>query len=139
MAESIAHIESVRIGIDYIKKLIPLDLHCLIQSDLPENKFKPERTIDNFVPDIRFDASAIKIIGEAKTYEDCMRKHSLDQYDSYLNECHLFSGTSHLVVVISMFAFPGVVNYFKRKKKELGSSTNIHIIDSTFPGHMRIL
>ena len=70
MAESIVHSDSVRIGVDYIKTLIPSDLHCLIQSDLPEIKLKPERTVENFVPDIRLDTDSLKIIGEAKTDND---------------------------------------------------------------------
>lgn len=139
MAESIVHSDSVRIGVDYIKTLIPSDLHCLIQSDLPEIKLKPERTVENFVPDIRLDTDSLKIIGEAKTDNDTMRQHSIDQYESYLNECLHFTGTSHLIIVTSFYAFPGVVNFFRRKKKESGASTAIHVINTAFPDAPKIL
>lgn len=139
MAESKAHIESILIGIDYIKSFIPIDLHCLIQSDLPESKVKPDRTIENFIPDIRLDTNTIKIIGEAKTDEDTMRKHSLEQYDSYLNECNHFNGISHIVIVTTFYAAPSITNYLTRKKQELKSNTTIHIINTTFPNLPKIL
>lgn len=139
MAESISHSESVRIGIEYIKTIIPTDLHCLIQSDLPETRNKPERTVDNFTPDIRFETHSIKIIGEAKTDCDSMRPHSIDQYESYLNECKYFDGTSYLVVITSYFSFYSVVNFLRRKKKELEISTHIHVINTIFPDKPRIL
>lgn len=139
MAESKTHSESVRIGIDYIKSIAPMDIHCLIQSDLPETRIKPERTIDNFVPDIRLETDQLKIIGEAKTDEDTMRNHSLQQYDSYLKECQCFPGSSHLVIVTSFYAVPSITNYIRRKKKELSPNTKIHIINSTFKNMPKIL
>ncbi len=139
MAESRAHSESVRIGIDYIKTIVPIDLHCLIQSDLPDTKIKPERTVDNFVPDIRLETEHIKIIGEAKTDEDVMRNHSCQQYDSYLKECLYFPGSSHIIIITSFFAVPSIVNYIRRKKKELALNTKIHIINKTFPNAPKIL
>jgi len=139
MSESKTHSESVQIGIDYIKTIVPSDLHCLIQSDLPKTRIKPKKTIDNFVPDIRLETEQIKIIGEAKTDEDTMRNHSLQQYDSYLKECLYFPGSSHIIIITSFFAVPGIVNYIKRKKKELALNTKIHIINSTFPNTPKII
>lgn len=128
MAESDDHREYVDIALKYIKSIIPENNVSMVQVDNGCWGSKPERTVDNYVPDIYFVYNRLKIIGEAKTINDCMKPHSISQYESYINDCIHFDGESHIIVVTSIYSVPCICNFFKNKKNKHGLQTFFHIL-----------
>jgi hypothetical protein len=118
----------VGIVYDYVCGIVPESSRSFIEVDSPDSKKKPDRTIDNFVPDVLFDAGNYLIIGEAKTPEDVDRDHSLSQYTSYLMACKSHAGFSCIVVGVSWDTFIAAKNIFRKLKKELNVSTRVHIL-----------
>jgi len=129
MAESIVHINYVRKMVDYLSVLIPIGDRSLVLVDLPESSRKPDRTIGNFIPDLYYKNTGCLIIGEAKTENDIDRKHSIDQFESYIVETSLFNGESHIVICTSLYSFARIKNLIRRMKMEQNSLTIFHIID----------
>lgn len=114
--ESQAHIDLVNRIITYAKKLIPESEHILIQCDSAGSNGEI-RVIGNYVPDVYYRCKDYLLIGEAKTADDFERKHSKEQYESYLYECQLFQGESRLVIAVPWQLTITAKNYFKRIKK----------------------
>lgn len=139
MAESATHISYVKIAEQYVRGIIPNDAHCLIEADIADYPKRPTRTIGDFIPDLYFSYNGLLVIGEAKTENDIDRKHSKEQYQSYLFEATNFSGTAHIVIVTSIYSMATAVNYFRHLKQESGSNVVIHILNNVCPTKARIL
>ena len=83
--ESQAHIDLVKIVYQYISEKIEEENRPLIETDSSGNN-SSFRVQGNFIPDVYYSLNGRMFIGEAKTELDVDRKHSKDQYDSYLEE-----------------------------------------------------
>jgi hypothetical protein len=68
-------------------------------------------------------------IGEAKTELDFERKHSKEQYDSYIEELNNFDGEGWLVISVPWQVVPTAKNYFRRKKLMDGLQFEIIILN----------
>ena len=115
MGESRNHIDLVSVAYRYALSLVQRDLESLVQADTADSS-KPTRVIGNFVPDVFFWNGEQLIIGEAKTFEDFDRPHSLAQYDAYMQECHDFPGTAILIISVPWQLVFTARNYFRRMK-----------------------
>lgn len=128
MSESRKHIDLVKIAYEKISTMIPCSNVVFIECDSSDSS-KPTRVIGNFVPDIYYCYGNQLIIGEAKTVEDFDRKHSLQQYESYLFECENYPFDSALVVSVPWQIQLTAKNYFKRWKIRNNGKTEILIIN----------
>lgn len=108
--------------------MLPECSRSFIEADSPDSIKRPDRTIDNFVPDVLFDSGDQLIIGEAKTPEDVDRSHSLSQYKSYLSACMSHIGYSCLVICVSWDTFVSTKNIFRKLKKDMGISTLVIVL-----------
>lgn len=98
MTESSEHEELVE-----MIKLYALRTHqeinqACIQIDRGDFDYKPSQMIDGYRPDFQYRWNDILIVGEAKTSFDLERKHSLAQYESYLNYCERYDGESYFIL-----------------------------------------
>lgn len=128
MSESRVHIELVSEAVNYVKTIIDPDLHAMIQYDSADS-FRPTKVIGNYIPDVYFWHANRLIIGEAKTMNDFDRPHSRDQYTAYIKECENFFGESTLVIGVPWQLVATAKNYFRRLKKDCGTSLSIIIIN----------
>lgn len=85
MSESDVHIKLVHLMLTYIKTKYGI-VSGYVFTDLPESKHKPP-IFDNSRPDLYIINEDLLIIGEAKTECDWDKRHSHDQYRTYMNEC----------------------------------------------------
>lgn len=128
MAESFIHMEYVRIISDYVNLLIEEGDRCFVLVDLPESSNRPVATIGNFIPDLYYKNNCL-IIGEAKTENDFDRKHSIEQYISYIKEASIYNGISHIVICTSIYSFAGLKNLIRKLKRENNSNAIFHILN----------
>lgn len=126
--ESKEHIELVKVAFRYISsQLSELD-RPLISTDSDGN-LGSYRVQGNFVPDVYFTNTSCMYIGEAKTIKDFERKHSQDQFLSYIRELKSFSDKGVLVVSIPWQLVATAKNYFRRLKIKECSSNPIVILN----------
>ena len=128
MSESRSHVELVVAAVEYIKTIVELDLHAIIQYDSVDSS-RPTKVIGNYIPDVYFWHADQLIIGEAKTINDFDRPHSQDQYNAYIEECQSFSGRATLVISVPWQMVATAKNYFRRLKKNLDANIPIIIIN----------
>lgn len=126
--ESQAHVDLVKRVLEYSKRIIPSETIDLIQIDSDGETCK-FRTSNNFVPDIFYDFNGLMVIGEAKTYDDFERKHSLKQYEDYLETCKYYSGEAVLVIGVPWQLVAKAKNYFKRIKRNEHLEITIVIVN----------
>ncbi len=123
--ESQAHIELVKVVYQYIFEKIEEENRALIEVDSSgsNNSFRVQ---ENFIPDVYYSFRDKMFIGEAKTELDFERKHSKDQFDSYIEELKLFEGDACLVISVPWQIIATAKNYFRRKK--LKERLNIQMV-----------
>ena len=126
--ESKEHINLVKIAYKYIEGIVSEEERQLIHCDR-EGYIMDIRVINNFIPDVYYYNGKEMIIGEAKTEDDFERKHSKEQFDSYIKELSYFSGKRVLVVSVPWQIEMTAKNYFYRKKKLLEYSIEIVILN----------
>lgn len=128
MGESRNHINLVSVAYRCALSLVPNELRSLVQADTADTP-KPSRIIRNYIPDVFFWNGDFMIIGEAKTFDDFERPHSLSQYEAYLEECHIFSGTSVFIISVPWQLVFSAKNYFRRKKQKDDHSFRIIVVN----------
>lgn len=130
MPESDKHILLVNLLRESIMSIIPSDQSSVLEIDSSSTD-KPYAVINGFIPDAFFDFDNITIIGEAKTDADFQRKHSLAQYDAYMDTLdHEYENGKkvYLFVAVSWQICNHAYNFFKSLKKKKGSNCRIIII-----------
>lgn len=133
--ESQTHIHLVRVVYQYISGKIEEENRPLIEIDSAGNasSFHVQR---NYIPDVYYSLNGRMFIGEAKTEQDFARKHSKDQYDSYLEELKYFDGERWLVISVPWQIVSTAKNYFKRKKIKEDIQSTIVILDELGKEHI---
>ena len=116
MSESIEHMNLVKDIVEYVKEKLPECVHGLIEIDDCIAQKPPK--INGFIPDVYFNWKEQLIIGEAKTLADFERKHSREQFMTYLEACRLFPGTAMLIVAVPWPLKMTAKNYFRRVKQK---------------------
>lgn len=129
MAESRNHMTLVNIIVQYIYSILPKEISILVQFDSPDAIMRPEMVNNKFIPDVFFEYNGTLIIGEAKTIHDFDKKHSREQFVSYLSRCDSFYGNACLIVSIPWELFATGKNYFRYIKANKNSSTPIVILN----------
>lgn len=115
--ESPSHRRLVELAIQLTKRIIPSDLHCLLEAER-EGYNRPSKVTGGAVPDVSFAGSNYYILGEAKTINDFNRKHSQEQFRSYMEALSFFSGESLLIITVPMIIYPDAINHFRNLKKK---------------------
>ena len=126
--ESKEHIELVKVAYQYISsQLSDLD-RPLISTDSDGN-LSSYRVQGNYIPDVYYSDTSFMYIGEAKTEKDFGRKHSQEQFLSYIRELKLFSGKGVLVISIPWQLVATAKNYFRRLKMKEKCNTQVVILN----------
>jgi hypothetical protein len=127
MPESSVHMSYVEMIFNYSKKIVPINNHSFILIDSPYSIKVPTAVVNGFRPDISYRIDDLMIIGEAKSDDDVERRHSLEQYNSYLKETELFDGISYVVFCVSWSMYSTIKNHLRVIKKK-GQYKKAHII-----------
>lgn len=122
--ESPSHKRLVELAILLTKRVIPSDLHCLLEAER-EGYNRPSKVMGGAVPDVCFAGSNHYILGEAKTINDFNRKHSQEQFRSYMESLSFFSGESLLIITVPMIIYPDAINHFRNIKRKTKSSVKV--------------
>lgn len=130
MAESILHMDLVRIISLYVKNITPSFSMSLLDADLPEFGRTPQ-VIYGFYPDLRYRDDNVIIIGEAKTQNDIDNDHTELQLNAYIEEVRTFNLQRHIVYCIPFLSFIHVKNFLKRLKIKLQlTDITFHVLDN---------
>lgn len=133
--ESQAHIDLVKIAFQYISEKIEEENRPLIETDSSGNN-SSFRVQGNFIPDVYYSLNGRMFIGEAKTEQDFERKHSKEQFESYLEELRNFDGEGWLVISVPWQIVPSAKNFFRRKKCKEGIQSKIVILNELGKEHI---
>jgi hypothetical protein len=128
MSESIEHQNLVNMLIEYIINSELCRDTAYILMDLPTSNSNSKPPIVNgYRPDIYIETSRIKIIGEAKTYSDAERKHSINQYKSYMEDCEKSEVDAYFIVSTTWEIQTSIRNMLNHFKKSLGLY-KVHVV-----------
>ena len=128
MSESREHKNLVELCYQYIKTLVDSENVDLINVD--SNDTFGSSLIDyQYVPDVLYCYQGNLIIGEAKTSKDFLRKHSIAQYEAYVNQCKEFYGNATIVIAVPWTEMITAKNYFRQQKKSINKNIKIVIIN----------
>jgi len=130
MGESMQHITIIKDVLKATNEIIPEKFVSLILIDLPESNVKPPQVIDGFRPDIYYCHNNVLVIGEAKTSSDFERKHSKEQYLSFMRTCANYNGTAYLIIGVPWTEYISAKNLLRRMKKNHEFNINIKIINN---------
>lgn len=128
MSESRQHKKLVELIIEYVEDRVGQDDVCFIESDIPDDRPLPSMTEEGVRPDVTYEYNGLMIIGEAKTKDDVLRPHSLEQYASYLKKCSRFHGKAEYVMAVPWMEYASANNIIKKIKKDYPGDYKIKII-----------
>lgn len=128
MSESRQHKKLVELIIEYVEDRVGQDNVCFIESDIPDDRPLPSMTEEGVRPDVTYEYNGLMIIGEAKTKDDVLRPHSLEQYTSYLKKCSRFHGKAEYVMAVPWMEYASANNIIKKIKKDYSGDYKIKII-----------
>lgn len=128
MSESRQHKKLVELIIEYVEGRVGQDYLCFIESDIADDRPLPPMTEEGVRPDVTYEYNGLMIIGEAKTKDDVLRDHSLEQYASYLKKCSRFQGKAEYVMAVPWMEQASANNIIKKIKKDYPGDYKIKII-----------
>ena len=128
MGESKDHQQLVEILVEYVKDSVGVDLCCFIQSDASDEYTISPQTDEGFRPDVFFEYNGRLIIGEAKTENDISRRHSIEQYYSYLKKCAQYHGKAEYVMAVPWMGQAEANNIIKKISKEFPGDYEIKVL-----------
>ena len=128
MGESSKHIQLVELLVEKISSIEDID-DVLLLADLPDRRKDSPPTINGYKADVYYDFNGVFIIGEAKTKDDLLSKHTEKQLETYVNMCANFNGKSSLYVAVPWTENATAKNLLKKIIKKLGVSITFFIID----------
>jgi len=129
MAESSSHIYLVEQLVNIMLTSYELDNYYSF-IDHPSSKQKPMK-LRGYFPDYYYynPVEAILVIGEAKTSNDLMNKHTINQITAFLQECNE-SKTSRFVLAVPW----QLVNYSKDMLRKIcfdnGLMVDCHVLEN---------
>lgn len=138
MAESELHITLVRHLFSWVRDNLFDGDAGNIYVDLPEmlRCAKPTNLICGVRPDLsaRRRENNLLVLGEAKTATDLETRHSILQYNSYIEECESYPGPAMIVLAVPWHARRTAHNLLLSLLREKASrKTQIHVLDN-LPG-----
>ena len=126
MSESLAHIHLVNILKDFVSKEFFGGDDGKIFVDSPQNNTQNKAfTINGFRPDLyaKPDNNSV-ILGEAKTWYDLERDHSLAQFRAFLNYCSGFDNSKFILAVPWDLTIHG-----QNLLKQIQAENNLHDVE----------
>ncbi|HYF83755.1 MAG TPA: hypothetical protein VEB00_12090 [Clostridia bacterium] len=129
MGESIQHIKMIHNIMHIVSEIVPEKFRGFILLDISESQEKPPKTAEGYRPDLYYCHNDIMVIGEAKTSFDFERKHSKQQYLSYMKACSMFEGTAYLIIAVPWTECRSAKNMLRRMKSNNEFDLNIKVID----------
>ena len=85
-------------------------------------------TMEGYRPDVFFEYNGVMFIGEAKTSDDILREHSINQYYSYLKKCSLNQGHATFVLAVPLEDRARANNILGKIKKEIPGDYEVKAI-----------
>lgn len=129
MGESLQHIMLVHVIKHRAEEIVQESFKGLILLDLPESKEKPPQMPEGFRPDLYYCHNGIMIIGEAKTSSDFNKRHSQEQYLSYIKACLRFEGSAIMFVAVPWTECRAIKNLLRRIKRRNSFFLHINVLD----------
>lgn len=134
--ESEAHKQFVRNAVDYIKRTFGVEENQM-SIDLGEPGKTPPTVIDGFRADIYVHTPKYIIIGEAKTDNDIVKKHTAAQLAAYIQEAKTFTQERHIVMSSSWAAYATMRNFLRNFRKQFDlSDITFHTVDPMRKGEI---
>ncbi len=128
MAESQSHMNLVKRLRCFAEQLLGEGRFPLAYFDEPTACVKPPKTSGGFVPDMFFKDNELMVIGEAKTFDDVDRNHSLSQYENYFKDLAVFPGRTVMVFSVPWQCKNTIKNIGRRLRKESDPNIEIYAI-----------
>ncbi len=138
MAESELHISLVRHLFSWVKDNFFSGDTGIIYVELPEvpKYSKPFSLCCGVRPDLsaKRPQDNLLILGEAKTEADLETRHSIMQYNSYIEECENHSGPAIIVIAVPWFVQRTALNLLvSLLRKKAAKKTKIQVLEK-LPG-----
>jgi len=134
--ESEAHKQFVRNAVEYIKRTFGVEENQM-SIDLGEPGKTPPTVIDGFRADIYVHTPKYIIIGEAKTDNDIVKKHTVAQLAAYIKEVKTFNQERHIVMSSSWSSYATMRNFIRNFRKPYDlSDITFHTVDPMRKGEI---
>lgn len=134
--ESEAHKQFVRNAVEYIKRTFGVEENQM-SIDLGEPAKTPPTVIDGFRADIYVHTPKYIIIGEAKTDNDIVKKHTAAQLAAYIKEVKTFDQERHIVMSSSWSSYATMRNFIRNYRKFYDlSDITFHTVDPMKKGEI---
>ena len=134
--ESEAHKQFVRNAVEYIKRTFGVEENQM-SIDLGEPGKTPPTVIDGFRADIYVHTPKYIIIGEAKTDNDIVKKHTAAQLAAYIKEVKTFEQERHIVMSSSWSSYATMRNFIRNYRKYYDlSDITFHTVDPMKKGEI---
>lgn len=131
MAESLLHMELVRIIASYTETITPSFVSSLLDADLPEYGQRTPRVFNGYYPDIRYRDKYIIALGEAKTDHDILNEHTEGQLAAYIEEVRSYALQRHIIYCVPFVSFIQVKNLLRRLKSQNRLNDIVfHVLDN---------
>lgn len=128
MGESSKHKFLVEYALQFIQNRVGEDLSCFIETDMSDGRPLSQLTMEGYRPDVFFEYDGVMFIGEAKTSDDILREHSINQYYSYLKKCSLNGGHAMFVLAVPLVDCARANNILLKIKKEVPGDYKVKVI-----------
>ena len=134
--ESEEHRNFVRNAVEYIKRVFGVD-ETQMSIDLGVSEKIPPKVIDGFRADIYVHTPKYIIIGEAKTDDDLVKKHTAAQLAAYIKEVKTFDQERHIVLSSSWSSYATMRNFLRNFRKPYDlSDITFHTVDPMRKGEV---
>jgi hypothetical protein len=100
MSESTYHHQLVEQIKKSIEDIVPKDCWGLICYDSFSSIVLPPQFLGGYRPDVYYEFGDLLLIGEAKTSKDVEKRHSREQYETYIKACAAFQGYAMLFLAV---------------------------------------
>lgn len=128
MSETNKHKTLVENILRFIQESVGEELSYFIETDMNDGRPLPQLTREGYRPDVFFEYDGVMFIGEAKTSDDILREHSINQYHSYLKKCSLYKGHATFVLAVPLADYARANNILVKIKKEVPGDYEVKTI-----------
>ena len=104
MAESLYHKKLVELVVGRAKKLVPERKQGMILVDSDVTPL-PTSIYGGVCPDVYYCDGDIMVLGEAKTFKDIDKRHSIHQYEKYIATIEAFEGLGYFILCVHWDCF----------------------------------
>ena len=127
MSESSKHIKLIKVIKQFVEENENIE-KAFLRCDLID-EYKTEGLINGYRPDLFYKYKEKIIIGEAKTKNDIDRKHSIEQYKSYLEYCSLNGENTKFIISVPWTETIYAKRILKNLKSQFNYNTKILVLN----------